>query len=279
METQFDNEPIDYIDPDNFYSCSPYCTARGFTLLMKWCLIYHKDPTIIDRITDYVEKHPESLNQKNSRGWTALILSARNSQTVSSDSIVSLLIEAGADINAQCEQGWTALMTACKNSNHDSAVSTIQILLEGGANPNIISNDDGSVLHIIRSNGINNYAVILEMLFKAEGIRIDPNIKNHRGNTSLYYIDDNYSIDIYQILINNGTDVNSQNHNGETALMNYIERDGINLDIILLFLDAGSNVTIKDNEGKTVLDYTSGEIKEFIKNYESFPTVKEPDYY
>lgn len=38
MDTQFDNEPIDFIDPTNIYYCSPRARSSGFTLLMKWGL-------------------------------------------------------------------------------------------------------------------------------------------------------------------------------------------------------------------------------------------------
>ena len=120
MDTQFDNEPIDFINPNEIYYCSPRATSSGCTLLMKWCILHHRHPTIIDRIAEYIKEHPQSVNETNTQGWTPLIVSARNSRHHSSEAIVSLLIASGADVNAQDVQGWTALMAACRNSHLES---------------------------------------------------------------------------------------------------------------------------------------------------------------
>jgi ankyrin repeat protein len=285
MDTQFDDEVIDYIDPDYYYMCSPQSRARRFTLLMKYCLLYHRDPTIIDRITDYVQQYPDSLNEKNSKGWTPLIISARNSQTYSSDVIVSLLIDLGADINAQCEQGETALITACQNSGYGSASSTVKILFERGADPNIVSSI-GTVFHVVCCNYRYNYATILDLLLKTnikDKVNNTPlhkanaNIKDQYGNTPLHNVDRNYPIYVYQLLIDNGVDVNSQNCNGNTPLMIYFVY-GEDLNIISLFLDAGTDILLKNHDGYTVLDLCNDTIRDFIMNYEPLPTIKEPEF-
>lgn len=162
MEVQFDNEPLDFIDPHKEYACSPLCNAIGFTLLMKWCLMNHREPNITDKIRTYLKEHPESINEKNNKGWTPLILSARNARTFSSEAIVSLLIESGADLNAQDWRGWTPLMTACKNSATDSSYNTIHLLIKAGADLNIKA-DDGTVLHIIRDTYIDNADEVLKI--------------------------------------------------------------------------------------------------------------------
>lgn len=241
METQFDDEPIDYIDSNKVYNCSPHTRTNGFTLLMKWCLMYHKDPTIINKIAEYIKIHPESLNEKNGKNWTPLIISARNSQTFSSDEIVSLLVNAGADIDAQCILGGTALISACLDLNNDSALSTIHILLDGGANPNIMSSV-GTPFEILSDYNIN----ILS--------------------------------NVYQKLINNGFDVNIKNFNHDTPLIYYLKNHGSDLNIISCLLDAGADIKYESPMGRTALNCAStDELKEFISNYESFSWIKEPD--
>lgn len=240
METQFDDEPIDYIDCKKSYFCSPITTAKGFNLLMKWCLMYHRDPNINDRIVEHVKGNPASLNQKNNIGWTPLMFSVRNSQTVSSNSIVLLLIQLGADINARCNHGWTALMSACRSAYDGSDISTIKILLDRGA---------------------------------------DPNIKNIYGATALYFVDHD-CINIYSMLIDNGANVNHQDKAGDSPLFNYLSNkdQGTDIKVIQLFLDVGADITLRNNEGKTALDYTHGEVKDFILQYEVYP-IKEPAEY
>src|SRR5437868_8881399 len=100
------------IDPDVEYDCSPLTKSVGFTKLM---LLASKARELNDdnAIKNYINENMHELNAQNDKGWTALMIACRNSATVSTESIVKILIDAGADLNLQEKEGCTALMLAC----------------------------------------------------------------------------------------------------------------------------------------------------------------------
>ena len=80
-----------------------------------------------------------NINDKNKFGKTALMYAASNNR----ESMVSLLIDKGADINMKRNNnGWTALMDAAMN-NKESIVS---LLIDRGADINIKSNSGFTAL-------------------------------------------------------------------------------------------------------------------------------------
>jgi ankyrin repeat protein len=85
------------------------------------------------------------VNAKSSYGWTPLLVACQNGH----DSIVSLLLEKGADVNVKDEDGWTPLHEACQNG-HEAIVS---LLLEKGADVNAKDNGGETPLHKARYNG------------------------------------------------------------------------------------------------------------------------------
>jgi ankyrin repeat protein len=175
MEHQFDDEPIDFIDPDKKYFYASYCESKGFTVLMKWCLLYHNDPNIVQRIADYLGEHPETINQKNYKGWTALMMSCRNSQTVSSDTIIKLLIGYGTDLDVQDDIGWTALMISCQKYNNGNSIVSIKLLIDN------VKNNYGNtplLLHVRRNPNIDIINLLLDY-------GADPHIKNYEGKTCI----------------------------------------------------------------------------------------------
>lgn len=288
MERQFDNEPIDFIDPNKKYRYESYSKSKGFTLLMKWCLLYHRDPAIIDRIADYLRDHPEAINQKNHSGSTPLMVSCRNSQTVSSNAIVTLLIACGADLDAQDNKGWTALMISCKNYNNGSSIETIKLLIDSNACVNIRT-VNGHVLHTIfpaydniipyipplsmgrNDDEILKKDIIVKMLIEAGIDTTD----QHDGQSILHH---NISLSSCRMLLEAGAhiNINVKNNRGNTPLLSNI-RWNPKIDIINLYLDYGADPNIKDIHGKTSIDNSYGDIREFLLNYQPLPEIKEPE--
>src|SRR5580693_8780792 len=136
FDNQFDNNPE--IDPSKEYWCSPFSKSKGFTKLMKLVLMGDK---YLDEIKKELLINPSTINIKNTEGWTALIISARNTNTKSSNTIIKLLLENKADINDKNNDGWTSLMMASIYSNKESSSETVKLLLEHNAIINDKNND------------------------------------------------------------------------------------------------------------------------------------------
>src|SRR5580700_4757194 len=122
FDNQFDDNPE--IDPNKEYWCSPLTKSKGFTKLMKLVLMG-------DRYLDEIKKelliNLSTINIKNDKEWTALMISARNTNTKSSNTIIKLLLENKANINDKDNFSCTSLMMASRNSNTKSSNETVKL--------------------------------------------------------------------------------------------------------------------------------------------------------
>lgn len=120
------------------YACSTATKSKGFTKLMKWVLLTKEYPEILEEIEKLIKSNSEILNKQNAKGWTALMLACRNTNTWSSELTVKILINAGANLNLQEEDGYTSLMFAVSNSGRDSSEFTVQMLINAKADINLV---------------------------------------------------------------------------------------------------------------------------------------------
>lgn len=90
----------------------------------------------------YMLKRGADLNHVNSKGETALIVAAQNSNNRMCD----FLVEMDASINVQDAAGNSALMYAIQSQNND----LVQILLNHGAKTNQTNNSSQSALDLAR---------------------------------------------------------------------------------------------------------------------------------
>ncbi len=161
-------------------------------------------------------------------GKTPLMIAAQSGD----EKVVDLLLVAGADVNAQDDKfKQTPLMQAVIGSGYPGAL------------------------------------LVIERLLKAP--LIDLKKKNWRGNTALQVAilfprGDEYAI--VNKLIGAGADVNTQNNDGQTPLMNLIH--GVNIsktrELVDLLLFAGADPNIQDNEGTTALMIASNYSSQFL---------------
>ena len=89
--------------------------------------------------------------------------------------IATLLIEAGANVNAENKHGWTPLSAACTVGD----LEMVTLLIEAGADVNAKNMNGNTPLHVACSEGRLEIATLLI----EEGA--DVNAKNKRGNTPL----------------------------------------------------------------------------------------------
>jgi ankyrin repeat protein len=184
----------------------------------------------------------------------------------SGNSVVSLLLEKGADINAKDDcygnaplhetpLHWASRKGADVNARNgygatqlhyasrEGHEATISLLLEKGANVNAKSNGGDTPLHWASKYG--NDAIVSLLL--ENGAKV--NVKGEYGWTPLHYASSKGQDAVVSLLLENGADVDAKIWNGETPLHGAC-REGLE-NIISLLLEKGANLTITNNIGET----------------------------
>lgn len=98
----------------------------------------------------------------NIAGWAPLHYAAFENR----HEIVSLLIAAGAEINARAPNGWTALMLAAQRGHSE----TVRLLVGSGADIQVADAEKGDALALARAAGHDQIVRFMEQA-KAEGVR------------------------------------------------------------------------------------------------------------
>lgn len=88
-------------------------------------------------------------------------------------------------------------------------------------------------------------------------IGLDINHYNKHGESLLFYCANNLELTAY--LIENEINVNKQDNDGQTAIM--LSAQHGNIGVVQLYIESNADLGLKDNEGKTVLDYSNGMTK------------------
>lgn len=152
-------------------------------------------------------------NARDRNGFTPLMYAAGNNNV----SILKLLINAGADPNA-IYQGNNNSVLYFAFFGHEypyiGRTEFMTILLEAGANPNY---NNGRLPILNSAAGERDTETIKLML----NFGANPNILDDTGGTPLHKYFSSLplsNLEIINILIENGVDVNKRDNNGETAL-------------------------------------------------------------
>lgn len=226
------------------YPCSPLTSSTGFTPLMHLVMTARANHDSLGAITELIKLDPLSINKQNTKGWTALMLACRNSQTFSTNETVKLLLEMGADPNKCEETGWNALMLISLYTRTDSSIEIVRLLIDAKTNLNTQNNKGWGALTFacIYSNSSSSNETV-EMLINA-GANV--NIKTRKGNTILMLLCAKKLVDYVvtiQILIDNGIDLDIMDNNKKTIWDHFNKN---NRDIcITALLNKNTTHTIK----------------------------------
>ena len=86
-----------------------------------------------------------------------------------------------------------------------------------------------------------------------EGMDDEFNKINGEGERPLHVAITMGNLEICQLLIDGGADVNMENNSNQSPLMIALEADEVNIDLIKLLIDTGADINFKDSEGDSPL--------------------------
>lgn len=190
------------------------------------------------------------MDFSNRYGKTPLLEACR----VKNETIVNLLLEAGAKVNKDDAKYWAPLHEACKVGEQN----IVNLLLKKYANVNACDDRGYSPLQIASQNG---YKSIVELLLDHSA---HVNISSNVRITPLLAACIKGHIEIIKLLIDKRADINKADGYGDTPLMvasfyGYCE-------IVDLLLAKGSEIDQKDMKGWTAFSWASHGCNKRIAN-------------
>jgi ankyrin repeat protein len=190
---------------------------------------------------------PDVLDITNNYVWTALHYAAtyesRKHSTHQKLTMVSMLLEAGADINARGDEDYTALDLVAEDGNE----ALVRLLLDAGANINTPRNRYPSALTLAARQGEE---AVVQMLMDA-GADVDS--QDNYGDSALIAAAESGHVELVRYLLDAGADINLRNMKSETARFGAVL--GGYEDVVRVLLDAGADVDDRTAFNETALSH------------------------
>ncbi|XP_062609750.1 ankyrin repeat and SOCS box protein 8-like isoform X1 [Saccostrea cucullata] len=189
--------------------------------------------------------HDADVNVKDSTNRTPLHYATLANRS----DVVNLCIENGADVNHQTSSGKTALMYAVQEKN----LAIVQAIVDAGADVSLKDVKGGTALEIcLLSGGRTANTDIVKALLQAGS---DPNAENLYKATPLMLAAGTGQLEVINLLLDAGADINHEDNKGKTAFHISCEHTrSIQIKTSRLLLSRGADVNHKDRAGKTQLD-------------------------
>jgi ankyrin repeat protein len=117
----------------------------------------------------------------------------------------------------------------------------------------------------------NGYIDVIQMLLSAGA---DPNQKSSRGDVPIIEACDKYnpSIEMIQLLIENGAKLDEQNYGGKTAL--HISAAENQFEVVKLLLSHGANPNVQDDDGNTPLHFSGYKMSDLLIEHGADESIK-----
>ena len=177
-------------------------------------------------------------------GVTPLMLAVNNDQRA----VISLLLAAGADVNASAWDGYTALLC----SLHKDNLELTRILLDANAQVNAQNASVDYPLHSAIGHSETERIDLIALLLQAGA---DQRLKGCFGENALHAAIRRGHYETVKLLLKYDSEVNEKTSDQFcfTPLILAVMHN--QKEILLLLLQAGADFDIQDSAGKTALDY------------------------
>ena len=190
--------------------------------------------------------HNADIHLKNPDGETALHIAAcyaHEHSTTLPIEVAKLLLDAGCTVDAARNDKKTPLMIAARKGN----LNVAQLLLNHNANIKCVDNNSATALHIAADNG---QPYLVDLLLKS-GSDINATDKNDR--TPLLYASRKCHLHIAELLIKHKASINwmAKTEQGTTALHLAVFYDKIQM--VQLLLENGADINVTKFNGMTPL--------------------------
>jgi ankyrin repeat protein len=160
---------------------------------------------------------------------------------------VKTLLDQGVDINAKDNIGWFPLLLAYKKNK----VEIMKLLLDKGANTEITFKPYGFT---ILADAIHNYKDTMAKLLIEKGANV--NVKLFDSVPIAFGRLSKSDIEIFNLLLDKGLDINIRNHRNETLLMYACYDCNYSMEIIEKILTLNPDlINAKDDSDKNALIY------------------------
>ncbi len=192
------------------------------------------------------------VNARNELDETALMMAAKAGVS----GCVQAILDAGADANARNFEGWTALMWAAGKGD----VISVNALIAAGADVNSETEADWqgeswTALRAAASESLDVVKILISARAKVRAL----------GSAALRSAASAGKVEIVELLIASGADVNARNANGETALMKAVASGRV--ECVKILINAGAELNAKNNANMTAFQIAADRKSEY--GYES----------
>lgn len=165
MNEQFKNEPTNFIDSNKVYYCGSNIKATGFTLLMKYVLIF--DEKQIAYYLDSIKNVSQIINQSNSIGWSALMIAIFNTTKSKNINIVKCLLNYKANVNHKSNYNDTPIIIT--SLKRHCRYDILKLLIDNSADVNAVEHNNCNAFHNIfgsLQDSTENNLNCIELLLK-----------------------------------------------------------------------------------------------------------------
>ncbi|KAJ6236606.1 ankyrin repeat-containing protein [Anaeramoeba flamelloides] len=197
-------------------------------------LLTYNNSITIETLKIFLQNEKLNLNLKNKDGNTILHLLCK--------------------YNLDYERSESRFKNKKKTNLKLQTIKLIELLMRNDCNVNLINNNKDTALHLLmNSNAIQ--IKTLEIFLQNE--KLNPNLKNSDGNTTLHlFCQNNYlplRLDIVQLYINKGFDINSLNNDLDTILHIITNKRELQFQHLTFFHKNGAKFNLYKNDKYSIL--------------------------